>query len=181
MKPILFSGEMVRAILNNNKSATRRPVRPRYRDGEAGFQVITKSKTGEYVRIEYYDEWENDTRIMPEPYRLGDILYVRETWSDCAEGYAYKADFPDSDGWGWRPSIHMPKAAARIFLRVQQVNVQKVKDVTEADAMAEGFSTLEEFIETIRKMYPDITLESLVWVIEFEQISKAEALRAQLG
>lgn len=93
MKPILFNTEMVCAILDGRKTVTRRVVKPRYRDDEAGFQVITITNTGEYVRIEYYDEWENETRLMREPYNPGDILYVREAFLQTPDGqYWYKAD-----------------------------------------------------------------------------------------
>ena len=81
MKPILFNTEMVRALLAGRKQVTRRAVKPRYRDGETGFRIVTNAHTCKYVRVEYFDEWEDETRWMAEPYRPGDILYVRETWA----------------------------------------------------------------------------------------------------
>lgn len=142
MKPILFNGDMVRKILDGEKTQTRR---------------------------------------MNGYYHPGDILYVREAWSECAEGWAYKADFPDSDGWGWRPSIHMPKKAARIFLRVTRNRTQQVKDITAYEAYAEGFDSRKKFIASFLRMYPGCTEDSMVWVIEFERISKDDALIATLG
>lgn len=115
--------------------------------------------------------------IARPPYRPSDILYVRETWGDGVTHYLYRADFPDGYTYipKWRPSIHMPKEAARLFLRVTGVRAQQLKDVTEADARTEGFGSRAEFIATILKMYPDTTEESWFWVIEFERITKEEA------
>lgn len=92
------------------------------------------------------------------PYRPGDILYVRETWAICADlfgefpDYIYRADIPQSDldeakrkRFRWRPSIHMPCEAARIFLRVTDVRVERVQDITDEDARREGCSDREDY------------------------------------
>lgn len=151
MKPILFNTDMVRAILNGPKTVTRRVVKPHYRDGEAGFLVVTNAHTGKYVRIEIFDEWENETRWLNEPYRPGDILYVRETFQidylsniPGSGRIRYKADDTYSDFTfaperydmmrraqlkpGWRPNENMPREAARIFLRVTDVRVERLQD-----------------------------------------------------
>lgn len=164
MKPILFNTEMICAILDGLKTVTRRPIKPHYRPDEAGFQIITDANTGAYVRIEYYDEWENETRIMTNPYQCGDILYVRETWQflpciDCPEQFSgcnkqpleyedrdmvaegcniYRADCLDPSRVCWRPSIHMPREAARIFLRVADVRVERLHEFGIEDAKKEG-------------------------------------------
>lgn len=158
MKPILFNTEMVKAILDGRKTVTRRLIKPRYRDWahETGFQIVTNAHTGEFVRVEIVDEWESCTRIQPPPCWPGDILYVRETWQksrikkpqkavpvDFKEiQYSYRADgeLANSDGspFVWRPSIHMPKEAARIFLRVKGVRVERLQDITVDQAAAEG-------------------------------------------
>src|SRR5574344_2023832 len=85
-------------------------------------------------------------------YHPGDILYVRETWnSDWCDHAIYRADGGSAKSAGytkepkWRPSIHMPKEAARIFLRVTGVRVERLMDITESGAMAEGFSKIEGF------------------------------------
>lgn len=167
MKPILFNTEMVRAILNGRKTVTRRLVKPRYREGEAGFYVVTGKYTGDFRYIETYDEDESgtDRRINP-PCFPGDILYVRETWAKCqnAESYVYKADF---DGYAaevflprmkWHPSIHMPKEAARIFLRVTNVHVERLIDSFRktgdvvSDFAAEGVDLPDE-CETCLEVY----------------------------
>lgn len=81
------------------------------------------------------------------PYQRGDILYVRETWCKGLERYIYRADYSDTEKFyrdgkeiemKWHPSLHMPKDAARIFLRVTNVRVERLQDITVEDALAEG-------------------------------------------
>lgn len=189
MKPILFNTEMVRAILDGRKTVTRRVVKPHYRNGEAGFRVVFNTHTGGYVRVEYFDEWENKTRNMVEPYHPRDILYVRETWQQNYDGsYAYRAGHKFEKDSGWRPSIHMPREAARIFLRVTDVRVERLQDITDQQAESEGvteypFTSIGAFGKlwdstikpTDRALY-GWDANPFVWVIEFEQISKEEAM-----
>lgn len=212
MKPILFNTEMVRAILAGRKTVTRRLVKPRYREGEAGFYVVTEKYTGDFRYIETYDEDESgtDRRINP-PCFPGDILYVRETWGDyreCEEDgeglyYLYRADYPDGattyqypDGMTcelpkWHPSIHMPKEAARIFLRVTDVRVERLQEITEVGARNEGAELIQSArgLWSYRKGFETIwnstlkhmdhirygwTANPWVWVIEFERCEKPE-------
>lgn len=141
MKPILFNTEMVRAILNEQKTQSRRIMKP---------QPIY------YVRGKYIFEdgqcpkkWEQcDNIIDTYRYQKGDILYVRETWSEgWEEGtYIYKADdkladnplFEYSTKLIYKPSIHMPKEAARIFLKVTNVRIANLQDITDEEAKKEG-------------------------------------------
>ena len=196
MKPILFNAEMVRAILADQKQVTRRVVKPRYRNGEAGFRIVTNAHTGKYVRVEYFDEWEDETRWMAEPYHPGDILYVRETWAAWSRTYGavpvlyYKADGNAPDGIKWHPSIHMPREAARIFLRVTDVRVEKLQAMGHEDAEQEGCwcddgglaMPLDKFADlwdsTIkpadRALY-GWEANPWVWVIEFERCQKPGA------
>jgi hypothetical protein len=151
MKPILFNTQMVRAILEGRKTCTRRALKPHYRNDEIGYRIITNAKTGEYFYTEYIDEWEDETRYMPEPYIPGDILYVRETWNinhttPHDPEYVYKADhdcsvYPYSE-WSWRPSIHMPKDAARIFLRVKAVRAERLQEISTEDIKREGVEAM---------------------------------------
>ena len=132
IKPILFNTEMVRAIRAGRKTVTRRPVKVRFRAGEAGYNIITQAHTGEFCYLEIYDEWETEVRRLGAPYRPGEILYVRETWQKVGgtvtpERYIYLADYTGIP-IRWRPSIHMPKEAARIFLRVTDVRVERLQD-----------------------------------------------------
>lgn len=154
MKPILFNTEMVRAILEGRKTVTRRVIRPE--PGEHGLEYskpLWKRRTQQPC-------WHCAGREYNPPYQPGDILYVRETWaplypdmySDVICGYIYKAEplsvgnydrrFPNGENYKWegkwRPSIHMPKEAARLFLRVTSVRVEHLQDITEEQARAEG-------------------------------------------
>jgi len=130
-KPILLNTEMVRAILSGKKTQTRRICKGQPQDG-----ITSPEKIG----------------YKPQ-YQAGDLLYVRETWKQATVGtagpglidlYLYKADEPqDTTGMmvegRWHPSIHMPKEAARIFLRVTNVRLERLKDISERDAISEGF------------------------------------------
>ncbi len=176
MKPILFNTDMVYAILDGRKSVTRRPVkfRPGWNPKWTGYEPDGPVLYGS-----------NNIPAAKATYRPGDILYVKETWNclpipeplrGTSKTYWYKADECNPDD-KWRPSIHMPKEAARLFLRVTGVWVERVRDITEAQARAEGFSSRAEFLGAFLKMYPGCTEDSWVWVIEFERISKEEALK----
>ena len=131
IKPILFNTEMVRAILDGRKSCTRRLVKP---EPQGYFEV---SEEPLYI----YDTDGNQGKITP-PYQPSDILYVRESYSELTFGYVYKADGENIDHLGnvikWHPSIHMPKEAARIWLKVTDVRVERLQEMTDDDAEAEG-------------------------------------------
>lgn len=157
IKPILFNTEMVRAILDGRKACTRRLVKTRRKDA-CGFYV-TKKADDSFAGIYEYDENESmfDNPLMP-PYQPGDILYVRETvWQKI--GYYLDVDGETKPSWynefryvasdekpetGWnyswvkRPSIHMPKEAARIWLRVTNVMVERLQDMKPVDVIKEG-------------------------------------------
>lgn len=205
MKPILFNTEMVRAILDGRKTVTRRVVKPQ----PPATSVV--SMNGPYAAWRF---WEDDPQghLIKPPYRQGDILYVRETfcgWYLPGLGmkYCYKASDPngnraptgpDPDGeWNirpWRPSIHMPKEAARIFLRVSDVRVERLWDITAAECVHEGIpkeSLVEVGEEFTVGQFHDLwntTIKSAdlplygwdanpwVWVIEFEKIEKEAAV-----
>lgn len=207
IKPILFNTDMVRAILANEKTQTRRIVKPNYKDDEYCLRVVTNQHTGEKY-LEKLDEDEDpfpNPRFVFSPYEIGDILWVRETWSTTDKcglypnwpidgiHYMYKADDPDCSAAKesrWYPSIHMPKQAARIFLRVKEVRVERLQSITSYGCVKEGiskdilyalkermtkgiFATLWE--STIKKAYlPKYGWDAnpLVWVIEFERYEK---------
>jgi hypothetical protein len=140
MKPILFNAEMVRAILDGRKTQTRRVVKPRH-----GGHLKLHDDVGGVKRLCERDG--SLCRGLKPPYEPGDILWVRETWREEFEYsgtydrslYFYKASDPEYTGQ-WSPSIHMPKEAARIFLRVTDVRVERLHDITNADALREGAS-----------------------------------------
>lgn len=196
IKPILFNTEMVRAILGGRKTCTRRVIKPQWEE----------CPTCKYVHNEYiYDKLAENVYcarcgypLEPErrsPYQPGDILYVRETWMDYAGLTMYKADCDiyrlDSlnfAGFGWKPSIHMPKEAARIWLKVTNVRVERLHDITEDGAEAEGCfdytSTALGFPDvwdsTIKKSDLDRygwEANPYVFVIEFVKIDKPEEIQ----
>jgi len=141
-KPIIFSTEAVMAILDGRKTATRRPIKI-----ELGLADTDKNDPS-YLKIPdaYGDYWDAKDLCRYQP---GDTLWVRETWWANKENwrdadtFLHKADFPidgysDVSDYKWRRSIHMPRVAARLFLEVTGVRVERVQDITETDAIAEG-------------------------------------------
>lgn len=202
MKPILFNTYMVRAILDGRKTVTRRVVKTKHK-GACGFYVTTRKSDGAFMGVYEYDENESmfDNPLEP-PYKVNDVLYVRETWKYSHGCYWHKAGFtPQSIEYvKWKPSIHMPKEAARLFLRVTDVRVEKLRDMELQDFIAEGIELSREDLKDYnnalhkaRELFKDLwnstagkpyTRERYtnnwygnpyVWVIEFEVITKAEA------
>lgn len=190
MIPMLFNTEMVQAIQAGRKTQTRRVLKLKYKDNEAGFQILTNTHDGSFAYAEYYDEDENPTRMITPPCMPGSILWVRETWHKDAGRYMYRANYSKDEKFyrngqeveiRWSPSIHMPKEAARIFLRVKDVRVERVGYITASDAMAEGVMDLIEFStlwdSTIKPADHDKygwAADPWVWVIEFERCEKPE-------
>lgn len=183
-KPILFNTEMVKAILEGRKRVTRRVIKPQPKTDS----TVTLFSTFDYADISY------DGVLELSPYQPGDILYVRETWAKVKgeSRYLYKADKVDfiykelHSSWKWKPSIHMPKEAARIFLRVTNVSVAKLQDITEEQAKAEGAeaNNVLDAVHEFRIIWDD-TLKGekalieygwfanpWVWVVEFERMEK---------
>ena len=151
MKPILFKTEMVKAILAGNKTQTRRVVQPQPDADQKliGPEMYTPAltdKDGElYPGPEVYGIYSDDGEFGVKcPYgKIGDILWVRETFCDFHGLIIYKADekyneIVDNDLWRWKPSIFMPHEAARIFLEVTDIRVERLQDISENDAKAEG-------------------------------------------
>lgn len=143
--PILFNTEMVQAILDGRKTVTRRLVR---RDTD---MILNSPYHKKHPEV---DDKTIVEKICTKPCQPGDILYVRETF-DYLEGwkigdpgidgkYFYRADGdlrPVSWRGKWHPSLHMPKEAARIWLKVKNVRVERLQDITEEQAEEEGFDS----------------------------------------
>lgn len=160
IKPILFNGQMVRAILEDRKTNTRRIVKnvPTSNCGTYSFleiaidpDVTTEKKNLDYETLSgtyaefQHSEYEEFSRYVKSLYSVGDILYVRETFnSDWCDHTIYKADGGSARDAGyskepkWHPSLHMPKSAARIFLKVASVRVERLQDVDIPDTVKEG-------------------------------------------
>ena len=151
MKPIIFSTPMVQAILAGRKTQTRRVVKEDRRGEWAAVNGVRNNSEYGDASVPCYLHRETSVddisrNIMYPKYDVGDILWVRETWSPVQvlpKRYLYKADAENGgEGDGlpirWRPSIHMPREAARLFLRVTNVWAERVQDITQAGALAEG-------------------------------------------
>jgi hypothetical protein len=157
-RPILFSGEMVRAILDGRKTQTRRVVnryRWHYKDGSTSL-----------LRTIYHgspiSDWEMAAMLPSCPYgQVGDRLWVRETWNVYSGGYddyagGWEVGYPygtipkekpfdatmfyaaDGEDGPWRPAIHMPRWASRITLEITDIRVERLQDISEEDAIREG-------------------------------------------
>jgi hypothetical protein len=237
-RPILFSGPMVRALLDGSKTQTRRVIAKQPADGWAfdvppQFGRITsphpkKGRFGAFIRHGVGTDFPSFD-LMPCPYGMpGDRLWVRETHEvnriGCEEdedgafgnfaGVAYRADngraqFPisqrlydrlnETESSGWTPSIHMPRWTSRITLEVTGVRVERLQDISEADAAEEGVESLrgegeywkdylrstehcDELIclsarESFRTLWDRINGEGAwaanpwVWVVEFKRLN----------
>ncbi|MCU7962380.1 hypothetical protein L5M28_07285 [Shewanella sp. SW32] len=196
-RPIIFNTEMVQAILDGRKTQTRRAITDKQLSlfkcaasiGECHYldDDINPKSMGYYRQFCQFGEF-------------GDQLYVRETWrlfnsSDecgCSESpcscpsngtVLFKASHDNGDS-KWKPSIHMPRSAARIILEVTDIRVERVQDISERDAWAEGFDGYDddvtggkngysEFCEAWQSIYGEQSWQSnpWVWVIEFRVIS----------
>lgn len=204
--PILFNTDMVRAILDGRKTVTRRLVKlPKY---------IQLQDDGLYTLFADGTCYENQhmediTDYLNKPYQPGDTLYVRETWKleefydaealirfraggeididyEC-EGATYSKLLKYVDDIGWQPSLFMPKEAARIWMKVKEVRVERLQKMTPDDAVREGTKetfpplAVDEFRDiwnsTIKKCDLDRygwNANPWVWVIEFERCEKPE-------
>lgn len=168
-KPILFSGPLVRAILEGRKTQTRRIAKGVVDSDESGWDCMVSKRrpTGETVNHHF----KRSGGGLLWPYKIGQRLWVRETWADADRMYqghtndtpgtiAYFADKSaiqfnspsprkvpkyDLEQWNWdslekRPSIFLPRWASRITLEVTSVRIERLGDITEADALAEGIT-----------------------------------------
>lgn len=210
-RPILFNTEMVRSILDGRKTCTRRVIK--FPDGMTGHPIGKAGDSSNPLGVMY------PGGIKRPPYQPGDILYVRETFAwcpcwDCGldttpDGcknpviydsekkehgcYMYRASCEDSkysSADTWHPSIHMPKEAARIFLKVTDVRVERLQKIDIEGIRNEGLSSaavhcgdmeiaLKEWEilwnSTIKKSDLDRygwDANPYVWVIEFERCEK---------
>lgn len=153
-KPILFKGDMVRAILGGTKTQTRRVIKPQPPEdvgriyGPELYEPARYDKNGDmYPGKPIFGIYDEDGEWGAKyPYCIGDNLWVRETWSNDNGKIKYRADGPSlENGYEigflsttWRPSIFMPRSASRITLEITDVRVQRVQDISEDDAFAEG-------------------------------------------
>lgn len=139
-RPVLFNGDMVRAILDGRKTQTRRVIKPSVLNlfnvasnvGECS--PLTMGDPVDPRSQSYYGEF--------SPFgQVGDRLWVRETFGDCGSRLVYRADSNDGASCSvkrWVPSIHMPRSACRLVLEITNVRVERLNSISEEDALAEG-------------------------------------------
>lgn len=155
IKPILFNTEMVRATLDERKTCIRQIIKGYIpQNAQFGYSAFTPDGTiscrglFETAGRPGYGE-----KFFKLPYQPGDILYVRETWCKSLERYLYRADYSDTEKFyqngkeieiKWRPSSIMPREAARIFLKVTDVRVERLQEITEKQACMEGTDPWDE-------------------------------------
>lgn len=219
--PILFNTDMVQAILDGRKTVTRRLVKKSQcmlADRKEPHELDRK-----YAPYDSMTEAELIACTYREPYKSGDILYVRETWAfipciGCNGEYArgaqpcydfqaveyddgdsisdgcfvYRADCRTPERIVWRPSIHMPKQAARIWLKVTDVRVERLQDMNGQDILREGVNChvhpeADYFDGNQKMMFAELWNSTIkktdldrygwdaspwVWVIELERCEK---------
>ena len=145
--PIIFSTDMVKAILDGRKTMTRRVIKPQPTLSAFNFAPYLWKGTN-------FDKMMLESKC---PYgQVGDRLWVRETftdlWCSCIDlgDLIYKATPPNAKFTvsRWRPSIHMPRWASRLDIPIDELGVGLLRETSLADAHREGFNTLEEFIRT---------------------------------
>jgi hypothetical protein len=143
---------MVKALLNGTKTQTRRVINP-----QPEFTPGIQMYGDKWIDARFAEPSVMHETLKSQPrYGPGDLLYVRETWCEFIADHiiegkkcAYKADakgeseyFREQLGYKWRPSIHMPKQAARLFLRVTDVRAGRLQEITNEEARAEGMEDI---------------------------------------
>ncbi len=183
-RPILLNGHDVRAILNGWKTQTRRSVNehppdPGFEWNECLCKEIDPSDTPCPVCF---------SRFGPPPGEAGDRLWVRETWQEQGDGVLYRAGDskyrPQEGVVRWRASIHMPRWASRLTLEVTNVRVERLQDISEDDAKAEGFpgALIKESLDSAGLWFADLwnTLAKpgtqwkdnpWVWAVTFRKVT----------
>ena len=211
LRPILFSTPMVDAILAGRKTQTRRVnglevINVNPNDWQFEWADYALRKPWRFTQKSSLNEQKlSDNSFNQEaiscPYgNLGDVLWVRETWCLCTPYgpedyyYGYKVDsgvrIKASDKYDyqspdiWKPSIHMPKDAARIFLEITNIRVERLQDISEEDAIKEGIQFNPDAPAAVSnkgafaKLWESINgkeswkANPWVWVFEFKQIEK---------
>jgi hypothetical protein len=161
--PILFSAPMVRAILNGRKTQTRRVVKPH--DKGWTYSIVDDSEDG--IQWLYDADEAGDWHRCSCPHgKPGDKLWVRETHLITSSKVEYRADYHQEieaedrgRGLRWRPSIFMPRCASRITLEITDVRVERLREISEADAQAEGVIVTKSHVQCAREfdeLRPDL-------------------------
>lgn len=159
-RPILFTGEMVRALLAGTKTQTRRAMSRQKQHDFTDYTLFGQQghSDDDWVAIEHAPDWpdgKDDQCHCPYARRRGDRLWVREAWTFAGTLdpgiLVYRADYPacvpdhyenipPAEALKWRPSIHLARDQSRILLEVTELRVQRLQEISEEDAKAEGLS-----------------------------------------
>jgi len=197
-KPIIFSTAMVKAIIAGNKTQTRRiikKVKDVYgHEHNIDDAEIDIDKTGAHIYSKFKNKMFSGYTICP--YKIGQILWIRETFTDTwGDDIIYKADGGSAVEAGysreprWKPSIFMPRRAARLFLKVTNIKVERVQDIKLSDMLKEGLKAysfhpdegdsesdianrwIELWDSINKKRGYGWEINPLVWVYDFEVIN----------
>lgn len=191
---MIFNGEMVRAILDGRKTQTRRIMKNQPAGDYPDTPALIRSVGGGFQWYGHYGE----SGIFNCPFgAVGDRIWVRETWNKYGGLLTYRADYDWIEDMKkemachesypkWHPSIHMPRWASRITLEITGVRVERLNDISECDAKAEGAPTeccvigdkhFLGFRSLWKSIYGDESWRSnpWVWVIEFKVVPNVPA------
>ena len=192
-RPILFSAPMVRAILNGTKTQTRRVVKPRKDRGFgcmlAPHELAGEINLGDYSNCPFGQPgdrlWVKETTIKVEDYGYTGPCYVESDEGRAVLEYGLSPSPDDCTEVNpqdirKRPAIHMPRTMSRILLEITAVGVERLQDISHADAMAEGMA-LDDAIYDYSRLWEQINgtgswdANPLVWVIEFQRVGESES------
>jgi hypothetical protein len=180
-RPILFSGQMIRAILSGQKTQTRRVVKPQPthflganpEKGYTGLPYVVTPKKPHHNGMVWEEEDGTRYEAIRCPYDA-DYLWVRETWGQRGAWLYYKADHSEETDIKWKPSIHMPRCHSRILLEVGFFTTQRLCNISEEDARAEGVESVAQFFELWDTINPGIPVASnpVVWVVNSKMVKR---------
>lgn len=197
-RPILFSGPMVRAILNGQKTVTRREIKPSMRSADSSFE-LHQQEDESWRPMHTFDESCMDAKGTEHPIACpygqpGDRLWVREAWAQInvaqapGENWVVYRECDNRTDYGgpWKPSIHMRRRDSRILLEVTDVRVELLQDISEEQAEAEGVGFLRHAPDADETLTAAQLFECLwssingdeswignpwVWVVEFKRVT----------
>lgn len=214
-KPMIFNADMVKALVGGKKTVTRRPVTPAPEPSGLGYDWWPSNKFGSMIQVSDFESIDSDYKregtkdIASDACpiaNIGDLIWVRETFCHGPCGSApeltlYRSGHPQpelkrkyesvmgDEEIKWTPSIHMPRWASRLTLKVTDIRIERVQEITEEQAVMEGMPTDEEcqlmavdsglgwyqkpttwFKELWDRIYNNWSDNPYVWVIEFEVI-----------
>ncbi len=202
---MIFNGEMVRAILDGRKTQTRRIMKVQPDTPEFGLRCIIESSIANEIGLYFWSQ--EDARGIKARSKqfscpcgdVGDRIWLRETFGDCGEHLVYRADSDDGAQCKvkrWTPSIHMPRWASRITLEIAAVRVERLNDISQEDAQAEGmeltgwrptysdpdsggevWTPYDNFAQLWESIYGEESWQAnpWVWVIEFKVVPNVPA------